>query len=928
MLTIRSLTLTHVAGVRHAHLEIPDHGVVVIHGPNEAGKSTLLRAIRLLLEDTPTSSRKREVKALKDVSLDEPTTISAEMVVGDHELQVTKAFNKGSGRCELTVTTPRAENFTGRQASDRFSEIVRGEVDEALLEALTVEQGASLDQLAAAGLGPLERALSADIDTGIDTSDIADAAADSDGMDRTNVGDSGDTATLIERIAAERARYFTPGGKPSKELKAVEDDLHRATQAYEAAEAAYRQAQSLITDLEGLHSAKNAVARQEPDARRAAAEANDALTVGKQRHRRLEEQRALVTSARQARELAHQRHQVRAERAEELTLADQAVTAAQSAVAEATQAAETEQRQEQELTGQWTAARRRGRTLGAFARYIAAQRRRHDAATAVEELEQQKRTAQEVSGKIDDAEDDLAANPVTGEVLTGIHRAVAELQQAESLRDAAATTVEVAGPVGAGFTLDGDDHDLHGDGPATVRITRQRRIGLGEFTVTVRPARDVRDADDEVDRAREGMANALNAAGVDSVEHAEQCAEARRELNDALAEHRLALSRATGGTGLDALVGRLRDAVRAREVSDEAVQTAYDRMCTEDPDRQVKLDAESPGVSYPWRTGDTEHPDEDVVLAAAEAAEHEADELRGQLDALARAGAVAVLNSRTTEYDREVARRSSVQESLDKAREQAPDRQLQDALDSAVDAERRAEKDLGALVIELEEASGDGLTDLETLQGLADGATGRVEQLRRRADNISHDISTANGALGEHSGVAERREQASAALQRAERRCTAVRQQAEAADALYQAIEVARDDARRRYEAPYRASVEKLARTLYGRAVNVEFDEQLRISRRVLDATALEAAQLSGGAREQLAILSRLAVADIVGGGEGVPVVIDDALGFSDAARIQRMNLVLGQLGASHQIIVLTCEPARYDSVPGAHVVSMAQLQR
>lgn len=918
MLKIRSLTLSHVAGVRHAHLEIPETGVVVVHGPNEAGKSTLLRAIRLLLDDTPTSSRKREVKVLKDVSVDEPTTMSARMTVGEVDLEITKAFNKGSGRCELTVTAPRAESLTGRQASDRFSDILREEVDPALLDALTVEQGASLDQLAAAGLGPLERALSEDAGA-----DIA-----------TTPAETGGTATLIDRIAAERARYFTPGGRPSKELKAAQDELQDASEEHEAAEAAYVRAQKLIADLEQFRAEKTAVSRQEPQAREAARDAAEAFAAGKESQRRLEEQRGVLTGARQGRELAQQRLQVRADRISEFDTAEKAAQTAARAVDEATEAAADEREREAELRELLAQARRRSRTLTAHARFITARSNHRDKTVTHRKLENQQVQATSISGEIDATQQKLALNTATGDALTAVHRAVAELQKAESVRAATATTVQVAGPSDARFTVDGDEYGVD-DAQATVQVTGRRELGLGEFTVTVTPGRDAEkpggtaDVDDAVSRAENALADALANAGADTVDQVEQRAEQRRRLRDTLSEQRLGLSQATGGNTLEELGRRIAESARDVASAESAATSAQERVRIEDPEATVDLANQSGTVESladPPESLESLESLASSALAEAEQAEAEADALREQLDDLARAGAVAILDSRTAEHGRESARVETIKESLDRARAETTDEDLRSQVRSAEGAEKEAERQLEALVEELEQATGGELTDLSTLQGLAEGAQSRVDRLRSRVEDIGHEISTANGALGQHSGVAERRESASASFRRAERTLATVTQRADAADTLYRAVETARDDARRRYEAPYRASVEKLARTLYGRAVSVEFDENLSISRRVLDTTALDAAQLSGGAREQLAILSRLAVADIVGGGEGVPVVIDDALGFSDAARIRRMNLVLSQLGASHQIIVLTCEPARFDSVPGARVASMSQL--
>lgn len=57
-----------------------------------------------------------------------------------------------------------------------------------------------------------------------------------------------------------------------------------------------------------------------------------------------------------------------------------------------------------------------------------------------------------------------------------------------------------------------------------------------------------------------------------------------------------------------------------------------------------------------------------------------------------------------------------------------------------------------------------------------------------------------------------------------------------------------------------------------------------------------------------------------------MPVIIDDALGFSDRGRAGRMNVVLDKLGKNHQIVVLTCDVNRFDSVPGASFVPMEQV--
>jgi uncharacterized protein YhaN len=81
--------------------------------------------------------------------------------------------------------------------------------------------------------------------------------------------------------------------------------------------------------------------------------------------------------------------------------------------------------------------------------------------------------------------------------------------------------------------------------------------------------------------------------------------------------------------------------------------------------------------------------------------------------------------------------------------------------------------------------------------------------------------------------------------------------------------------------------------------------------------------QLSVGTREQLGIISRLACASIVAADGGAPAIFDDALGWTDPGRLQRMGAAIASAGRTCQIIVLTCTPGRYGSVGSATVIAL-----
>ncbi len=127
-----------------------------------------------------------------------------------------------------------------------------------------------------------------------------------------------------------------------------------------------------------------------------------------------------------------------------------------------------------------------------------------------------------------------------------------------------------------------------------------------------------------------------------------------------------------------------------------------------------------------------------------------------------------------------------------------------------------------------------------------------------------------------------------------------------------------------RYVDPFRNQVERLGRIVFGDTFEVEIDSQLRICSRTLSGRTVPYESLSGGAKEQLGIVARLAGAALVAKEDSVPVVIDDALGFTDPDRLVKMGAVFDAVGGDGQVIVLTCSPQRYESVGAAHHIELS----
>lgn len=80
---------------------------------------------------------------------------------------------------------------------------------------------------------------------------------------------------------------------------------------------------------------------------------------------------------------------------------------------------------------------------------------------------------------------------------------------------------------------------------------------------------------------------------------------------------------------------------------------------------------------------------------------------------------------------------------------------------------------------------------------------------------------------------------------------------------------------------------------------------------------------LSVGAREQLSVIARIAFADLLAEqGITAPIILDDALVYSDDDRFTGAMKAIGEAGKRHQILILTCHEARYRALgyPVAHL--------
>jgi len=81
---------------------------------------------------------------------------------------------------------------------------------------------------------------------------------------------------------------------------------------------------------------------------------------------------------------------------------------------------------------------------------------------------------------------------------------------------------------------------------------------------------------------------------------------------------------------------------------------------------------------------------------------------------------------------------------------------------------------------------------------------------------------------------------------------------------------------------------------------------------------AVDLDNLSGGEQEQLFLITRLALGQVLAKEERQLVVLDDVLNATDTGRLARLLVLLEEASDKLQIIILTCHPERYRALDGA----------
>ncbi|MGA8544137.1 MAG: AAA family ATPase [Mycobacterium sp.] len=867
---LHRLVLKNYRGIDHREIEFPDHGVVVVSGANEIGKSSMIEALDLLLESKDRSTKK-EVKQVKPTHADVGSEVTAEISTGRYRFVYHKRFHK---KCEtqLTVLEPRREQHSGDEAHDRVQAMLTETVDTELWHAQRVLQAAATAAVDLSRCDALSRAL-----------DVA--AGDTAAL-------SGTEPVLIERIDAEYGRYFTATGRATGEwaaaiaaLRDAEEEVQQCTAAVAEVDDRVNQHAALSAELAELLPLQQAAALRQTAAQAAA----DEIAQLTEQMKEAELVAAAATASSAASTGAHsERLRLRAEndtRAATVATLDaeaREATEARGLAQEVTAAADAVVEEANELL---TAAQQRAET----ARHVVDELARRD--------EVEKLTAR--LAKIDGAQrdrdvifDELSTIALTDSLFQQIERAAAAVERVEGQLALVSATVEFVAATDIELVVGDERVSLPAGQSWSTTASGATEVEVpGILTARFTPGATALDIQTEHAAAQQNLATALTAGQVADPAEARRIDQRRRELLNRRDQTAATLIALCGDDEVEQLRSGLAELHDKSYADDVAVDTAAARAELEEADAAR-------------------------VKAIADLETH-------RRVAAAAAAKLSEISTKATLSEQKLATQrlelAAVADRLAQQRAAVADETLEATATEALRVAQTAAARVAELSEQLTAAEPAAVaTELADAAEAAQAMQTRHDEIARTLHEIRVELTLfgTEGRNGKLDAAEARREHARSEHDRVGSRARAVQ--------LLRTVMVRhRDTTRLRYVEPFRAELQRLGRPVFGPSFEVDVDTDLCILNRTLDGCTVPYESLSGGAKEQLGILARLAGAALVANEDAVPILIDDALGFTDPQRLVKMAEMFDTLGERGQVIVLTCTPARYDGVKGAQRIEL-----
>lgn len=916
---LHRIHIENYKGVTEQTLHVPDTGLVVVSGPNEVGKTSLIEALSLVFNTrNKHTAKKQAIKDAQPVGQHVPVIVEAEFSIGEHRVVHTKQFLVSPKAVLRYVDGPRTgDSFTGDDAIGEMERLISG-LDDALWTALQVLQTGGRSELTLDSSESLRAALDA-------RSGAADTRRDDHG--------------LFDLIKEESQNYWTATGKPIRSRNDQRGERDALNAQLAGVKQALDQAEQLVTELGDLDEELGDLHRHQIKARGELAKANEQQEGLRQLKEIVERAAQDELNAKLTLTEAVSTAQQRTELLGELASLDERIVASTADVKQAEELhhavnQELEQTKSTMVKARSTRDKARDavtkaedlRTLVSQTSKLAQLRRRRERAAALNEQ------IVELTREVND-------HPITKEQLGQLRKAE------QKLRDAR-TQVSLASPVLTAEALAEDAPELLLDGELvepgrSYQIDQAVQLQVGaSWKMSLTPHAELEKLRTDAEKYATQLTDRLADLHVESVSQAEDRCEAQQIATSRLKERTAQRDELLDGESMDALdatIEQMGEQVASLRESTGLTATlsgsSRPTHANDSGDDAGATDVNAPAPGSPLapddETSNPDIPDPDARVQAAKAelttAEDQVAELEAQLSAIrerldqARERMVAA----TTTMTGDQTRRAELAEKLHLAREQAGDDDVRAEEEKARAAHTQAAEALDRARKDLEDRHPDQIAqDVTDAQNRLTNVSARLTQKQSRQSSLRGQLT----GMGREQ-LQDEADRTRIRIHHLDRQIRSVDQRAEAAKLLAETMLNARREQDRVYHEPLTRAINQIGTAIYHDGFSVRIDEELRISGRLLDGQGLGTGQLSSGAREQLGLIVRLAVANLVDPGDGVPLILDDALVYSDQRRARRIIQQMAAGATNCQIIVLTCDPERYDTLDTSDGITTVSLE-
>lgn len=867
-------------------------GLNLLCAPNEAGKSTLFRALQLALFARH-GSKTEEMRRLACLGAEIPACIEVGFQRGGADWLVKKSFLRSTSARLFKGGTLVADGRAADEAVWTALDLIPGTsaADESTFGLLWVRQGQSFKPAVPSEetKALLSRVIEAEVGEVLG-------------------GERGERVwkSITEKLSREETRTGPKAGGPWKaalDRRAAALAALAVLQTTLAALEADRAA--LATRLRERDELADTASLAQMRADRAAAEQEREQTA------RAEQVAQQAQTEQAQRELAFDRAR---KRHEELVGLDQRIAKTRDRLATLERRCAE---QSAACTAQATALAAQEQALSTVAaewaeaeRAVEQARRRETAARDAErvgEISVRLTRARELRDGIARIRQLITTVAVPVEAIKAIETAMQALDAARARQEAKAPRVHVrVGPAGAGLvTCAGEPvatmREIAAVGPLTVAV--------GDIvTVEIVPAATSEDAG-AIEAAREKLARTLREAGVGSLAEAHERRAKAVELD-------------TERRGLLAEFAALAPAGKAKE---DGIVTLEHALA----EAQAGLEA---GLGAADTSGDaaTGAPlsDRETLARDRVAAETRRDALRRR-HADAQISVLTARNEAAAETMRLTAIKVELGEAQGRLAEDlavGPDEQRAERLVTlaAEAAQARAAFDAAAANAARLRAALPTPEQRSALDARVKRLGEAIKSRETRLIAVEQEIANLQGRIATRGGegLGEREAEAADALALAETDVAAIERRLAALRLLRDTIDESRRAASESFLAPVKTAMRPYLHALFPGA-DAALDAGFSIDGLMRAGTDEPFTSLSDGTREQIAIIVRLALGRLLAErGQPVPVVLDDSLVFSDDERIERMFDVLTQAAEKQQVIVLTCRSRAFLSC-GGHMLTI-----